>query len=240
MLRGLDRLIALGKITQTHPVMRPKDSASLIILDRSGSRPKVLLGRRHQDHAFMPGKFVFPGGRVETADAQVTSATELHPEVAAKLLPGASARNARALALAALRETFEETGLILGSKGAFSAVPGSPWSAFANAGVCPDLAALRYVARAVTPPGLSRRFDTRFFAVDAQAIAQRIDGVVGPQAELVELVWVPVAEAAGLDVHAVTGAILDEVEERIAAGMAHQLPVPFYRMKNRRFVREFL
>jgi hypothetical protein len=56
----------------------------------------------------------------------------------------------------------------------------------------------------------------------------------------VALLWVPVAEAAGLDVHAITGAILDEVEERIAAGMAHHLPVPFYRMKNRRFVRELL
>ncbi|HEX2511749.1 MAG TPA: NUDIX hydrolase, partial [Xanthobacteraceae bacterium] len=107
MPNGLDRLNALGKIIPIHPVTRPKDSSSLIILDRSGAEPKVLLGRRHEDHAFMPGKFVFPGGRVEAADARMPSASELDPHAAAKLMQGASARKARALALAAIRETFE-------------------------------------------------------------------------------------------------------------------------------------
>jgi len=96
------------------------------------------------------------------------------------------------------------------------------------------------VARAITPPGLSRRFDTRFFAVDAQAIAHRVDGIVGPQAELVELVWVPLGETSRLGLHAITAAILDELEARTAAGMARDLPVPLYRMKSRRFVRELL
>jgi len=241
MPNGLDRLNALGKITPTHPVMRPKDAASLIILDRNGSSPKVLLGRRHQGHAFMPDKFVFPGGRVEAADARMPSASELDCQAAAKLMPGASARKARALALAAVRETFEETGLMLGVKRAPQPVgPAGLWSAFADAGIYPDLAALHFVARAITPPGLSRRFDTRFFAVDAQAIAHRVDGVVGPQAELVELLWVPIAETATLGLHAITATILEELEARSAAGMAHDLPVPFYRMKNRRFVRELL
>ncbi len=114
------------------------------------------------------------------------------------------------------------------------------WSAFAEAGIYPDLAALHFVARAITPPGLSRRFDTRFFAVDAQAIAHRVDGIVGPQAELVELVWVPIDETDRLGLHAITAAILDELKARALAGMAHGLPVPFYRMKNRRFLRELL
>lgn len=241
MPNGLDRLTALGKITPTHPATTPKDSASLIILDRTGASPKVLLGRRHEGHVFMPGKFVFPGGRVEAADAAMPSATELDPVAAAKLMLGASTRKARALALTAIRETFEETGLMLGVKSAYAGTaPGGLWSAFAEAGINPDLAALHFVARAVTPPGLARRFDTRFFAVDAQAIAHRVDGIVGPQAELVELRWVPLAETATLGLHAITAAILDELEARTAAGMGHSLPVPFYRMKNRRFVRELL
>jgi 8-oxo-dGTP pyrophosphatase MutT (NUDIX family) len=238
---GLDRLNALGKIVPAYPAMRPKDAASLIILDRSGSEPKVLLGRRHEGHAFMPGKFVFPGGRVEAADAGVPAASELNSEAAAKLMQGTSARRARALALAAIRETFEETGLMLGIKRAAapSAADGL-WSAFAQAGIYPDLGPLHFVARAITPPGLSRRFDTRFFAVDAQAIAHRVDGIVGPQAELVELVWVPLGETSRLGLHAITAAILDELEARTAAGMARDLPVPLYRMKSRRFVRELL
>src|SRR3954470_1977930 len=117
---GLERLNALGKIVATHPATRPKDSASLLILDRSGPEPKVLLGRRHKGHAFMPDTFVFPGGRVEAADARMPSASELNSRAAAKLMLGANARKARALALAAVRETFEETGLMLGVKGAAS------------------------------------------------------------------------------------------------------------------------
>jgi 8-oxo-dGTP pyrophosphatase MutT (NUDIX family) len=241
MQDALRRLNALGKIKNKHPTIRPRDAATLIILDRTGPDPKVLLGRRHQDHAFMPGKFVFPGGRVENADASMPSATELDTEGAAKLMQGASARKARALALAAVRETFEETGLMLGVKrGPLKTAPEGLWSAFAEAGIHPDLGALHFIARAITPPGLSRRFDTRFFAVDAQAIAHRVDGIVGPQAELVELVWVSIADTKALALHAITATILEELQTRAAAGMEHGLPVPFYRMKNGRFVRELL
>jgi 8-oxo-dGTP pyrophosphatase MutT (NUDIX family) len=241
MTTGVDRLHALGQITPTHPTIRPKDSATLIILDRSGSVPKVLLGKRHEGHVFMPGKFVFPGGRVEKADGRIPSASELDPAVTAKLRRGAGARQVRALALSALRETFEETGLMLGLRRPWpQAKAEGVWSAFAENHICPDLAPLQFVARAITPPGLARRFDTRFFAVDAEAIVHRAEGIVGPQAELVELAWVPIADARDLAVHAITGAILDELDIRLAAGMGHDLPVPYYRMKNRRFVRELL
>jgi 8-oxo-dGTP pyrophosphatase MutT (NUDIX family) len=238
MTDALDRLNAQGKIKGTHPPMRPKDAATLIILDRSGPAPKVLLGRRHEGHAFMPGKFVFPGGRVEPADALMPSASELDARVQRRLAP--SARKARALALAAVRETFEETGLMLGVKGQVTNAPGGLWSAFAEAGIQPDLAALHFVARAITPPGRPRRFDTRFFAVDAQAIAHRVEGIIGPQAELVELVWMPITETQRLGLLAITAIILEELEARAAAGMGHGLPVPFYRMIKGRFVREVL
>jgi 8-oxo-dGTP pyrophosphatase MutT (NUDIX family) len=236
-----DPLDAQGTIKGKHQAIRPKDAATLIIIDRSGPAPKVLLGRRHEGHAFMPGKFVFPGGRVEATDALMPSASELDSESAAKLMQGTSARNARALALAAIRETFEETGLMLGLKGSSPpAAPSGLWSAFAEAGVYPDLATLHFVARAITPPGLPRRFDTRFFAADAQGVAHRVDGIVGPQAELVELIWIPIDQTPRLGLMPITAAILEELEARTAAGMGHGLPVPFYRRKNGRFIRELL
>jgi 8-oxo-dGTP pyrophosphatase MutT (NUDIX family) len=239
MQDALDRLNALGKGKQ--PNIRPKDAATLIILDRTGAVPKVLMGRRHEGHVFMPGTFVFPGGRVEPSDAMMPSASELHAEAGAKLMQDTTARKARALALAAVRETFEETGLMLGVKREpRPTAPNGLWAAFAEASVYPDLAALHFIARAITPPRLARRFDTRFFAVDAQAIAHRVDGVVGPEAELVELVWTPIADTGRLGLHPITATILAELDARTAAGMEHRLPVPLYRMKNGRFVRELL
>ena len=68
-----DRLTAAER-ERRWPNLRPKDAASLIILDRRGSEPKVLMGRRHPGHAFMPGKFVFPGGRIDAGDRRMVAA----------------------------------------------------------------------------------------------------------------------------------------------------------------------
>src|SRR6266850_2121400 len=99
---------------QTHPNLKPRDAATLILVDRSGSTPKVLLGRRHAGLKFMAGKFVFPGGRMEPGDRLMPVASGLDPFAEARLMRRVtrpSAHKARALALAAIRETFEETGL---------------------------------------------------------------------------------------------------------------------------------
>src|SRR3954469_9813722 len=100
------------------PNQRPKNAATLIVIDRSVAQPKVLLGRRHHGHKFMPGKFVFPGGRIESLDRQMGAVSELHPDTEAKLRVrvGDGAAEPRAFALAAIRETAEETGLLLGVK----------------------------------------------------------------------------------------------------------------------------
>ena len=230
------------------PTVRPRDAATMIIIDRAGP-PKVLLGRRHHGHKFMPGKFVFPGGRVEPLDRRMTATSPLAPQVEARLMKSVqrpSPDKARGLMLAAIRETFEETGLMIGAKvdaerGATPVrSPGGPWDGFVQAGVVPDLAPVHFVARAITPPGRTKRFDTRFFAVDATTIAARQDGVVGPDTELTELVWLPIGEASRLDMPAITTAVLEELTARIAAGFSHDLPVPFYRMVNRRRARELL
>ena len=228
----------------THPVVEPRDAATLILIDRSGPEPKVLLGRRHPGSKFMPGKFVFPGGRTEPLDRAMPAVSELHPDAQKKLLTRVrenGAGFARGFPLAALRETAEESGLLIGVKrDEPPETPGGLWEEFAKARVHPDLGQLHFVVRAITPPGRHRRFDTRFFTTDASSIAHRIEGVVGPDAELVELVWMPVAEAKTLDMPMVTSVVLDELANRVAAGMHHDLPVPMYYMENGKFFREML
>ena len=226
------------------PDSEPRDAATLMLIDRSSAQPKVLLGRRHAGHKFMPGKFVFPGGRIEPLDRTMTAVSELHPDAQKKLLERVaepSSQFARAFALAALRETAEETGLLLGVKrDQPPIVPGEIWTEFAKANIHPDLGQIHFVARAVTPPRRPRRFDTRFLTVDASAIAHKIEGVVGPDSELVELTWVPIEEAAQLDMPTITGIVLEELLARVEAGMAHDLPVPFYFMVEKQFFRELL
>ena len=149
---------------------------------------------------------------------------------------------ARGLALAAIRETFEETGLYLGQKRAEPPVaPAGPWQAFAEANIHPDLSTVHFVARAITPPRRARRYDTRFFTADASAIAHRIEGKVGADTELVELVWVPLEGIKDrIELLVISEIVLKDLRARIEAGFAHDLPVPFYRVKHGKRVRELL
>ncbi len=225
-----------------HPNVTPRDAATLILLDRSGREPRVLMGKRHHGHVFLPGKFVFPGGGVDAADRRMTPAVPLPPATEERLMRQTrrpSRIKAQALALAAIRETFEETGLLLGQKRPEApAAPEGPWSAFAEAHVHPDLSGIHFIARAVTPPRRARRYDTRFFAADAGAIAQRIDGKVGPDSELVELVWMPLSQARTLDMLAITEMVLEDLAAQLEAGFSQSLPIPYYRLIHGRRIRE--
>jgi 8-oxo-dGTP pyrophosphatase MutT (NUDIX family) len=228
----------------THPNSRPRNAATLILVDRSGNEPKVLLGKRHLAHVFMPGHFVFPGGRIEAADRDVPAAGALHPSVQARLIRAVArpnAKTARAFALAAIRETFEETGIVIGKKHS-GAVPPAPglWANFFATGFLPDLSGLCFIARAITPPRAKRRFDARFLAVDASAIAHQAADVIHPGAELVEIVWVGLADAMRLPLPDITEVVLADLADRIAAGFAQDAPVPFYRMDRGRYVRGLL
>lgn len=221
---------------------QPADAATLIIVDRSAPTAKILLGRRHERHVFMPGKFVFPGGRVEPGDGEMSVAEPLPVPVEAQLLRQVEGtKAAHAFPLAAIRETFEETGLLLGAR-----TPNAPktppaiWSDFARTGYLPDLSQLHFITRAITPPGFPRRFDARFFAADADAIGYRVENVIHDDAELVELVWVSIAEAQSMDLPMITHIVLDELGSRIAAGLKRDLPVPFYRMQGSYFERGLL
>jgi 8-oxo-dGTP pyrophosphatase MutT (NUDIX family) len=223
--------------------LRPRDAATLILIDRKDGDFLVLMGRRHIRHAFMPGKFVFPGGRTDAADSRVIVASGLHPREEAKLTAGAgrtSLARARAIALSAIRETYEEAGLLIGEKGPFAAGK-AEWQAFAEHDVRPALAGLRLIARAITPPGRVRRFDTRFLSAWKSDVAVELpEG--GPTNELEELVWLPIADAKLLELPEITKTVLGELERRLANDpkLAPGGPTPFYRMIRKRFVRELL
>ncbi|WP_018390660.1 NUDIX domain-containing protein [Ancylobacter sp. FA202] len=227
-----------------HPLVRPVDAAALILVDRSKRIPRILLGRRNPSLRFMPGKFVFPGGRVDAADRQVPVYGMLDSESERRLLARVSrpsTTRARALALAAIRETCEETGLLIGTNeaGAPGQFPG-PWQGFSAAGLFPNLEALTFVARAITPPRLARRFDTRFFMAELSEVAHRREGVVGPATELVELQWLTLDDALLADVPEITRAILAEVAPRLKSGHRPWQPVPFYFTRGAKVYRETL
>ena len=211
-----------------HPAIRPKDAASLILFRREGQTIRLLMGERAPGHVFLPGRFVFPGGRVEPSDIRLRVSTDLRPEVRAKVAAGTSPAKARALALAAIRETFEETGLLVGQ--ASTLLPrtrSTGWRRFFTHGVIPRLEVLDFVARAITPPGRSRRFDARFFMADAGHIAHALDaGSVS--GELVRPVWLTLAEARAADILPITRCIVSEVEARLGAAPDPARPVPFY------------
>jgi 8-oxo-dGTP pyrophosphatase MutT (NUDIX family) len=143
--------------------------------------------------------------------------------------PKIAASRARSLAVAAIREACEETGLCLGRKASVASKLNGPWQPFTDAGLLPDPSSLFLIARAITPPGRVRRFDTRFFTADASAITHRVEGVIHPDAELVELIWVEIGSKPLADLHQMTKKVLGELEKRLAAGpLRHDTPVPFF------------
>jgi 8-oxo-dGTP pyrophosphatase MutT (NUDIX family) len=216
-----------------HPYRRPVDAATLILVDRTAAIPKVLVGKRHDKVVFMPGKFVFPGGRVDKTDNRVPVAAPIPKALEENLLKGSpriSASRARALTIAAIREACEETGLCLGSKsnGRAPVLEGA-WKPFTDAGLLPDPSGLFLIARAITPPGRVRRFDTRFFTADASSIAHSVEGVIHADAELVELIWVELGSKPLADLHPMTKNVLNELDRRLATGpLSHDAPVPFF------------
>jgi 8-oxo-dGTP pyrophosphatase MutT (NUDIX family) len=213
------------------PALKPKDAAVLVLVRREKGTIRVLMGERNRRHVFLPGRLVFPGGRVDAADRRLAVATDFRPEVGARVAAGIGPERARALGLAAIRETFEEAGVLVGER-----YPNPPrtrsdsWRRFFAHGVTPRLEALDFVARAVTPPGSPRRFDARFFMAGAEHIAQDL-AAQGADGELLRTAWRTLAEAREADMVAITRCILDEIEARLGDGTDPDRPAPFYMLR---------
>ena len=224
-----------------YPLLRPKDAATLILIDRSGSEPALLMGKRHQSHAFMPDTYVFPGGRRDRHDGRVPVSAPLHPAVAERLqvrmASPATETRAKALAVAAIRETQEEVGILIGAEGPASGQ--SSWAAFKDQGLAPNLAALRYVARAETPPYQKRRFDTRFFACFRDEVST--DDAVS-SSELLDLKWVQLSEVESLTMPRITYAVIEHLRHELDfdSALPFGRPVPFYHARRGRYAQELL
>jgi 8-oxo-dGTP pyrophosphatase MutT (NUDIX family) len=194
-------------------VVKPVDAAGLVLI-RAVSRgePEILLGRRHRRAGFLPNIYVVPGGRVDPADHAPSGFAEaLHPAVSAALLSGGSRRPALAFPRAALRETHEETGLLVGASGQPLDAPRKPvWQAYGSVGLAPDFGGLDFICRAITPVTSARRYNTRFFLADGEQAVGSVNG----NGELEDLAWRPVSAFGGLNIVDVTEYVLKEALRR--------------------------
>ncbi|MGF1554072.1 MAG: NUDIX domain-containing protein [Paracoccaceae bacterium] len=211
-----------------------RDAASVVVLRRQGGEARVLMGQRGAGAAFMPSKWVFPGGALDPADrdaAQRFAPPEALAERLGRRPRGGPERDpslGAALALAALRELSEETGLAPRASASGSAEGLTPaWSAYLARHGAPNAAGLVPLARAITPPGGPRRFDARFVALDAAEIEDP-DDFAGADGELSHLAWLPLAEARAADLPFVTALVLAEIEARLADD-GPEPAIPFFR-----------
>ncbi|MGL4281642.1 MAG: NUDIX hydrolase [Albidovulum sp.] len=206
-----------------------RDAATVILVRNDGPSPAVLMGQRGEGAAFMPSKYVFPGGALDAGDASVPLAGGLRAECQARLdLPPGGAGKSAALAAAAIRELWEETGLRLGRPGTWPGTPSADWAGFALTGLLPDASALRFLFRAITPPGRSRRFDARFFLADAARVAGDPDDFSAASDELSHLHWVPLSEARNLNLPFITEVVLGEVAAHLAEDRLDRDGVAFF------------
>lgn len=224
--------------------LRPRDAATLVLVDSSSGEPRILMGRRRRTQVFMPNKVVFPGGRVDDEDRDAPSADELNESESAKLLLQMKGRpsivRARSMAMAAIRETFEETGIIIGQKVTERPqVTLAGWQPFCDQGYLPRLADLCLFARAITPPGRPRLYDTRFFCASVEVIAAQTGAL---DDELSDVGWYTIAETADVDLPPITRVIIEDLGDRLKAGPLGPMnaPVPFYHQRNGTFMRELL
>ncbi|WP_185985136.1 NUDIX hydrolase [Aureimonas mangrovi] len=226
--------------------VRVRDAASVVIIDDTSEPPRILVGRRADAHVFMAGKLVFPGGRIDRSDLALAPSFSIEGPAEARLMARVGGRfdekRACALALAAIRETFEETGIMLGRAGVAFVSNAPFWSDFAKCGISPEPEVLIPFARAITPPQRVRRYDTRFFAVPVSSIARQVPFEERPTNEFDLVRWITVDEMLGEDLAPITRQVLGDLSRRLERGDLRDadVPMPFYRRKGAKFQREFV
>lgn len=186
----------------------PRHASSLVIYEKKGGKIHVLMGKRAKGHRFLPDVYVFPGGRVDREDAFLKPSAPLLPPVREAL--SRPSDMADAVAAAAVRETHEETGLILGDVKENALVP--------------DFSNLDYVARAITPSISPIRFNTRFLMVEAK----HVTGTLAGSGELIDLKWISVDDAYKMPLVDVTEFVLEELEKKLSTKPAPSSNIPLF------------
>lgn len=197
-----------------------RSATSMILLrrGRDGAGAEVLMGRRGAKAAFMASKYVFPGGAVDPEDlaSDLADAPQFGPQLGVSAtclhrlsqLTPQDAPPPAALITAGLRELVEETGLRL------------------QAPVSGGDPALRFVFRAITPPGRSRRFDARFLLANGNTVEGDASGFARASGELSDLRWIGLDQTRSLDLPFITQVILAEIRARLNG--APDQGVPFF------------
>jgi len=225
---GQRRCTDLGPPARREIVMEDipvRDAATVILIRDAATDPAVLMGQRGRSAVFMPDKFVFPGGRVDRQDADIPLAEGFSNDCQNKLSINSGPVTPETLAVTAIRELWEETGLILGRSASWPDAP-PDWAEFARAGYRPDASSLSFFFRAITPPGRPRRFDARFFIASGEAVANGPDALPDATDELSHLKWVPLAEVRQLNLAFITELVLAELSRHLPSTSAPD-QVPF-------------
>ncbi len=198
--------------------VRPRIASTIVLIHGPKDNPKILMGQRSKKHDFMPSVYVFPGGRVDRADSYADYAGDLSPRSAHILEAAFTPRKARAVALAALRETYEETSLLLGRSGPSTRNSNNTsYDAFRLAGLKPDLSGLEVFGRAVTPPHRHKRFDAWFFVkhMDTHSKTSPLPEIAD-SAELLNVGWFTFAQIKKLELQRATKMMLQVLEHYLS------------------------
>lgn len=202
----------MNSVMQKTSPIRPRDASSLVIYKQQNNSLRVLMGKRAKAHRFLPNVFVFPGGRVDTADHQMQAHRPL-PSQTATLLSNSGA-SPHGIACAAVRETHEETGLAIGP--------------LKEGQLQPDLSNLKYLARAITPVHNPIRFNARFLMIEAEHATGELAG----SGELLHLQWFDIDDALAMPLVDVTEFVLLELKNRLNTAFFDDRVTPLFTYRN--------
>ena len=192
---------------------RPRLASTIVLYRGSITNPQILMGQRAKAHDFMPSVYVFPGGRVDRADSFAPYTGEMLPRTHRILSQHYSPSRVRAIILAAIRETFEETGLCLTQKTdeRIKNINHPSWDALRTQSLLADMSEIEVFGRAVTPPYRHKRFDTWFLLrhVDETTLS----GQMVDSAELLNLGWYDLDEIDSLKTHRATDMMLHVLKD---------------------------
>lgn len=195
---------------------RPRIAATVVLTVGDPREPLILMGQRSARHDFMPSVYVFPGGRVDRVDSFAPYAGELSARTERILETAVSPRKARAIALSCIRETYEETGLMIGQPTDTSRrnMRNTTYDAFRRAGMLPDIGGLEVFGRAVTPPHRHKRFDAWFFHKHLGDVAPP---EVGDSRELQNVGWFTLEDIEGLKTQRATDMMVEVFGDYVRA-----------------------